>query len=47
MTLIRHHKVAVALSGGMLRGAAHVGVLQALEDMGIQPDAIAGTSAGE
>ncbi|MCI0181982.1 patatin-like phospholipase family protein [Sulfoacidibacillus ferrooxidans] len=46
MTLIRHHKVAVALSGGMLRGAAHVGVLQALEDMGIQPDAIAGTSAG-
>ena len=38
--------VAVALGGGGLRGFAHVGVLRALEEAGIQPDIVVGTSAG-
>lgn len=36
----------MALSGGGARGAAHVGVLMALEEAGLLPDRIAGTSAG-
>ena len=36
----------IALSGGGTRGFAHLGVLQALNEHGIQPDIIAGTSAG-
>jgi len=39
-------KWGLALSGGGIRGAAHVGVLQALEDMNLRPDFISGTSAG-
>ncbi|SFV05627.1 patatin-like phospholipase family protein [Alicyclobacillus macrosporangiidus] len=38
--------LGLALSGGALKAAAHVGVLQALESMGIRPDCVAGTSAG-
>ena len=38
--------VGLALSGGAVRGAAHVGVLQVLEEAGIRPDLVAGTSAG-
>lgn len=34
------------LSGGGLRGIAHAGVIQALQEYGIQPSAISGTSAG-
>jgi NTE family protein len=34
------------LSGGGVRGFAHLGVLQALLEKGIQPEAIAATSAG-
>jgi NTE family protein len=36
----------IALAGGGSRGAAHVGVLLALEEEGIFPHSIAGTSAG-
>lgn len=36
----------VALAGGGARGAAHVGVLLALEEAGLIPHSIAGTSAG-
>jgi NTE family protein len=39
-------KLAVALAGGGARGAAHVGILQAMEDNGIKPDIYTGTSAG-
>ena len=39
-------KVGIALSGGGMRGIAHVGVLKALEDNGINIDVIGGTSAG-
>lgn len=38
--------VGLALSGGAVRGAAHVGVLEVLEEAGIRPDVVAGTSAG-
>ena len=36
----------IALSGGGARGAAHVGVMCALEDAGLLPTSVAGTSAG-
>ena len=36
----------IALAGGGARGAAHVGVLLALEEDGLCPQSIAGTSAG-
>lgn len=36
----------LALAGGGIRGAAHVGVLLALEEQGLRPSSIAGTSAG-
>lgn len=39
-------RIGMALSGGGARGAAHIGVLQALNDNGIFPDRISGTSAG-
>jgi NTE family protein len=39
-------KVGIVLSGGGARSIAHLGVLQALEDMGIYPKAVAGASAG-
>ncbi|WP_231862919.1 patatin-like phospholipase family protein [Alicyclobacillus mali (ex Roth et al. 2021)] len=38
--------LGIALSGGTLKAAAHVGVLSALDKLGIRPDAVAGTSAG-
>ena len=34
------------LSGGGIRGVAHLGVLRAFEEAGIMPSAISGTSAG-
>ena len=39
-------KIGLALGAGAARGWAHVGVLRALEDMGIEPDIICGTSVG-
>jgi len=39
-------KIGLALSGGGARGFAHVGVLKALSDHGIEVDCVAGTSAG-
>jgi len=40
------HKIGIALSGGGTRGVVHIGVLQALEEHGIFPSIISGTSAG-
>jgi len=37
---------ALALGGGGARGLAHVSVIEALDDMGLKPAAIAGTSIG-
>jgi NTE family protein len=39
-------RVGLALSGGMARGNAHIGVLRVLEEHNIPIDYIAGTSAG-
>ena len=39
-------RIGLVLSGGGARGFAHVGVLQALEELRIPVDAIAGTSMG-
>jgi NTE family protein len=38
--------IALVLGAGGARGLAHIPVLEALDDMGIQPAAIAGASAG-
>ncbi len=40
------YKVGISLSGGSARGYAHVGVLQALHEHGIEPQIISGTSMG-
>lgn len=39
-------KLALVLSGGGARGAAHIGVLRVLEELRIRPDLIVGTSMG-
>ena len=38
-------KYGLALSGGGIRGSAHIGVLKALEEEGLMPFWISGTSA--
>ncbi|MDG5800238.1 patatin-like phospholipase family protein [Marinilabiliaceae bacterium ANBcel2] len=38
--------VGIALSGGSARGFAHIGVLKALSENGIEPEIISGTSMG-
>jgi NTE family protein len=43
---IQQPKLVLALGGGAVRGAAHFGVLHALELEGIEVHAIAGTSSG-
>jgi NTE family protein len=40
------YNIGLVLSGGGARGFAHLGLLQALNDAGIYPDVISGTSAG-
>jgi len=42
----QHQKIGLVLSGGGARGAAHIGVLRALEDMHIPIYCIVGTSMG-
>jgi NTE family protein len=39
-------KIAFALGGGAAKGFAHIGVIKVLEQNGIKPDIITGTSAG-
>src|SRR5262245_47665491 len=39
-------RIALVLGGGGLRGFAHTGVIRALEEAGIEPDIVVGTSAG-
>jgi NTE family protein len=38
--------IGVALGGGAVRGAAHIGVLEVLDRAGLQPAVITGTSVG-
>ncbi|MGH6627711.1 MAG: patatin-like phospholipase family protein [Burkholderiaceae bacterium] len=42
----RPPRIGLALGGGAARGFAHVGVIQVLEEAGIRPDLVVGTSAG-
>lgn len=44
--LPRPPKIGLALGGGAARGFAHIGVLQVLEEQGIKPEVVVGTSAG-
>lgn len=39
-------KIGLVLSGGGARGISHIGVLKGLEEIGVKPEVIAGTSAG-
>ncbi|MEI6618362.1 MAG: patatin-like phospholipase family protein [Betaproteobacteria bacterium] len=39
-------RIGLALGGGAARGFAHVGVIQVLEEAGIRPNLVSGTSAG-
>ena len=38
--------IGIALSGGGARGVAHLGVIKALNEFGIKPDILSGSSAG-
>lgn len=42
----KEYKIGISLSGGGVRGFAHLGILKALNEKGIYPDVISGTSAG-
>ncbi len=44
--VLRPPRVCLALGGGAARGFAHIGVIQVLEESGIKPHCVAGTSAG-
>ena len=43
---LQRPKVGVALSGGGAKGAAHIGVLKYMEEIGIPVDYVTGTSMG-
>ncbi|MGC9151166.1 MAG: patatin-like phospholipase family protein [Microbacter sp.] len=40
------YKLGIALSGGGIRGMAHLGIIQAMEEHGLRPEIISGVSAG-
>ena len=42
----KKHKIGLALSGGGALGFAHIGAIQALEEHGVKPDFISGSSMG-
>ncbi len=46
MSTTRKPRVGLALGGGSARGWAHVGVIRALEEAGVHPDLVCGTSVG-
>ena len=39
-------KIGIALGSGSARGWSHIGVIQGLAEMGIEPDIVAGSSIG-
>lgn len=41
-----HHHIGLALGSGSARGWAHIGIIRALADMGMQPDIVTGSSIG-
>ena len=44
-TMTATYKLGLALSGGGIKGFAHLGVLKYLEEIGVRPEILAGTSA--
>ncbi len=44
--VLKPPRIGLALGGGAARGFAHIGVIQVLEEAGIKPDLVVGTSAG-
>jgi NTE family protein len=46
MVLPKPPRIGLVLGGGAARGFAHIGVIQVLEENGIKPDLVVGTSAG-
>jgi NTE family protein len=42
----RYKRIGLALGGGAARGWAHIGAIRALQDAGIRPDIVCGTSIG-
>lgn len=46
MSALRRPLVGLALGSGSARGWAHIGVIRALEQAGIRPDLVCGTSVG-
>ncbi len=44
--VLKAPRIGLALGGGAARGFAHIGVIQVLEEHGIMPDLVVGTSAG-
>jgi len=43
---MKKYKIGLALGGGGSRGFAHLGIIKALKEKGIEPDIISGVSAG-
>src|SRR5215471_3786571 len=43
---LHSRQIGLALSGGSVRGIAHIGVIKALSESGIRPAIVVGTSAG-
>jgi NTE family protein len=46
MNPLRKARVGLALGSGSARGWAHIGVIRALEEVGVRPDIVCGTSIG-
>jgi NTE family protein len=42
----RHPRIGLALGSGAARGWAHIGAIRALEERGVKPDLVCGTSIG-
>ena len=40
------YNIGYALSGGFIKGFAHLGIMQALHEHGIKPEILSGVSAG-
>ena len=43
---LHRKRIGLALSGGAVRGLAHIGVIKALDEVGIKPAVVTGTSVG-
>ena len=46
MTSIRSKSIGLVLSGGGVRGMAHIGLIKAMEEFGLKADVVAGSSVG-